>query len=186
MIEWLRNKFASIISACFVLYVVLVTTTGAIYGYMIGKAIGTYSDNYSGIGLVMGIIIGLPIGVLTGILFFGLIATIIHISESNDALQERFNLIHKEIKEIHVTAFQAQTQNNSMPTSIAEVQPQTQNTPSPTSNNEPGTWICPKCGIKNSVESKSCNSCGQFIWICPYCREANPIGTIICKKCGKR
>ena len=57
MIKWLRDKFASAISFFFILSVILVTVSGGIAGFAVGKSFGYY-DNYSGIGCFIGLIIG--------------------------------------------------------------------------------------------------------------------------------
>ena len=86
MIEWLRNKFSSAISFFFVLTVIVVTISGGVVGYTAGKTLGGWHDNYGGIGCIIGLALGCGIGIISGILTYGFFATVIHISETTDAL----------------------------------------------------------------------------------------------------
>ena len=80
MIEWLRNKFASAISAFFVLTVIIVTVGFGIIGY-------NFADET---GLIIGALVGFFLGLLSGIITYGLFATIIHISEKCDDICTAF------------------------------------------------------------------------------------------------
>lgn len=83
MIQWLRGKFSSIVGFCFVLTVIAAVVSGGIAGYEISEVNGCF----------IGIILGLLLGIILGILSFGLIATIINISETNEKILERLDQI---------------------------------------------------------------------------------------------
>ena len=85
MIEWLREKFSSIICFFFVLSIIAITVAGAIIG----------QNLFDTVGCIFGIIIGLLIGTLLGILSFGLFATILDIAETTNASLAKLNSISK-------------------------------------------------------------------------------------------
>lgn len=85
MIQWLRGKFSSIVGFCFVLTVIAAVVSGGIAGYEI-----SYEEVN---GCFIGIILGLLLGIILGILSFGLIATIINISETNEKILARLDQI---------------------------------------------------------------------------------------------
>ena len=88
MIEWIKEKFTSLICFCFVVFVILDTIGGGIIGYLIGRG--------NGIGIVLGLIIGIAIGIILGILVFGLLATIINISENTDYILIKIDNLLKD------------------------------------------------------------------------------------------
>lgn len=136
MIEWIRTKFSSMVSLCFVLYIVAISISGAITGFGIGR----------GAGLFFGLVLGVLVGILSGILIFGLYATIINISESNEALK-------KELKDISEKLGSYASAKSSYSVSSAS--------PSNTAAKEPDVWICPKCGATNPGGTKFCQKCGN-------------------------
>ena len=137
MIKWLRDKFASAISFFFILSVILVTVSGGIAGFAVGKSFGYY-DNYSGIGCFIGLIIGCFFGIVCGILTFGYFATIIHISETID--KENVNKQNSE----------ASIGNENKQKSDAS----TENV------DYSQSWFCEKCGTANNNNLETCKKCG--------------------------
>ena len=98
MIKWIKGKFSSVISVCFILYVILISVSFAISGVALGKAQSGWTDDFSFIGLVLGLIIGIAVALLSGILTFGFFATIISISQSNDLILKKIDRIEESIR----------------------------------------------------------------------------------------
>ncbi len=59
------------------------------------------------------------------------------------------------------------------------------NSNSNTTPSEKPSKLCPKCGEKNDVDSKFCNSCGQsLVNACIKCKMEIPPNSKFCKHCG--
>lgn len=140
MIEWLRDKFSSVVGVFFVLTVAGVTIAGGFVGY--GAA--------EGLGCVIGLALGLLLGIFAGILTFGFVATIIHISDTSD-------IIVKKLEDIRIMLYNSQ--NGSSTTNNYS----SSYTGSSTSTVSSGYKICKKCGAKNSVNSTTCKDCGDYL-----------------------
>ena len=85
MIEWLREKFPTVIKVGFIVVVV----ASAIEGAMLGDAWGGF------FGVLLGIIIGIFLGIWAGIVIFGFCATVIHIADTNDAMLKKLDDVKK-------------------------------------------------------------------------------------------
>lgn len=88
MIDWIKEKFSSVLSVCFVLYIVLIAIVCGVFGFQIDPFTGT----------ALGLLIGTVVGILSGIFIFGLCATIISIAQSNDFILEYLRDISKKTK----------------------------------------------------------------------------------------
>lgn len=91
MIEWIKDKFSTLVSVCFILFIVLFTVLGGFLGFGISSAskLLSYSHSISSeqiIGAVIGGAIGLCLGLLFGIMIFGFMATVIDISETENGI----------------------------------------------------------------------------------------------------
>lgn len=86
MIDWIEEKFSSVLSVCFVLYVILIAIACGVYGFTIADFTGT----------LLGLLIGTVVGILSGIFTFGLCATIISIAQSNNFILEYLRDISKK------------------------------------------------------------------------------------------
>lgn len=86
MIEWIKEKFASLISLFFVLFVITSVIIGSVIGYIVSY----------GSGIIVGGVIGFVIGILLGIICFGLLATIINISTNTDFLLNKVDTLLRE------------------------------------------------------------------------------------------
>ena len=95
MIEWIKDKFSTLVSVCFVLFVVMATVIGGLIGFGISKLTiaGTYYFKAASTvssaqipGILIGAGIGLVIGLLLGIMIFGFMATVIDISETENGI----------------------------------------------------------------------------------------------------
>lgn len=135
MIEWLRDKFAAVITFFFVVVVILCTICGGISGY----TIGWYND-YGGIGCLIGLAIGLFPGIISGILSFGFFATIIHISETCDGMAGKLDRLYSSQNNLeqNVSAAVSNDKSSSESTSLSNI------------------WVCPKCGESNPVGTFLC------------------------------
>ncbi len=102
MIEWIKKKFASILTLGFVIYVSLFGIAGFITG--LGLAVGIGSV---GIGIVICLALGtlgVFLGLFFGILIFGLFAVIINISDSNEAILKKLNEMAKNTSNASITS----------------------------------------------------------------------------------
>ena len=124
MIKWLVEKFSSLITFFFVLFIICFSVAGGIGGYTMFRTIGC----------IIGAILGLIVGIFLGILAFGLLATIINISDNTNTILLKLNSLQHEkiIKES-------------------------------SSNDSPSEFkICEKCGTKNSLVNLTCQNCGKY------------------------
>ena len=143
MIEWLRDKFSSLVGFCFVLFVIFFTATGAIVGSIIGETVGA----------ILGLVIGILIGIVFGIMIFGFVATIINISETIDYIYEDA----EEIKELLSNSAQASSQEQSSESETTYVNPE------PKVSVLGDYKICKKCGTKNPSKNVTCKDCGEYL-----------------------
>lgn len=138
MIEWLKEKFSSIIGIFYIITVILVSIMGAVLGFSV-------ADSF---GCVLGLIIGVFVGIFLGILTFGFFATIIDISN-------KCNNLNKKIEELRSLLY-----NSSSNSSSASSSSQYSSSASTISS---GYKICKKCGTKNSVNTMMCKDCGEYL-----------------------
>ena len=85
MIEWLRNRFSSLLTVLFIITVLAFTVFGGIIGEFFEDVL------YKRHGGLIGVILGLVIGLLVGIVTYGFSATIVHMSESTDAILKKLD-----------------------------------------------------------------------------------------------
>lgn len=135
MIEWLKDKFSSVIAFFFVMTIIIPGVAGAIIGYGIGD----------GIGCIVGILIGVLIGVFLGILTFGFIATVINISDNCDYILIKTEAI-RVLLEKNTTTNSSNVVNS---------------TASQTTTNTDNVWVCTNCGTTNPAGTRFCKSCGK-------------------------
>lgn len=88
MIEWLRNCFSKLLGFYVVLTVVCMTVAGGIAGYLIYQAV--YASSAAG-WVIGGIIFGILFGLFASINVYGIFATFIHISKTNDEMLKKLN-----------------------------------------------------------------------------------------------
>ena len=132
MIDWIKEKFSSVLSVCFVLYIVLIAIVCGVFGFQIDPFTGT----------ALGLLIGTVVGILSGIFIFGLCATIISIAQSNDFILEYLRDISKKNEN-----------QNKIPLSVTQ--------DNDTAKNNSAVWVCTKCGWTNPVGTHFCEKCGK-------------------------
>ena len=98
----------------------------------------------------MGIVLGFLLGLFLGILTFGYFATIINISETDEA-------ILKKIEEIRSIVYNA----NSPAESPDLISSSEKNVKPSTVSSE--YKICKKCGAQNSINTTTCKDCGEYL-----------------------
>lgn len=140
MIEWLRDKFSSVVGVFFVLTVTAITIAGGFLGYSAAE----------GLGCVIGLALGLFLGIFAGILTFGFVATLIHISDTND-------VIVRKLEDIRGLIYNSQSGTSTSNSSSSSY------TSSVSSTVSSGYKICKKCGARNSVNSTTCKDCGDYL-----------------------
>ena len=140
MIEWLRNKFSSVVEVVFVLAVIAITIAGGVAGYSAADVLGC----------VIGLILGLLLGILSGILTFGFVATLIHISDTND-------VIAKKLEDIRLLLYNSISGNSTISSTSSSYTSSSESTVSR------GYKRCKKCGAKNTVNSTTCKDCGNYL-----------------------
>ena len=90
MIEWIKDKFESIVCFMFVFFIICFAVAGAILGHSIGNSVG----------LFIGLALGIGSGFLLGIFVFGFIATIMHISDVCEFLYKKIEEVREEISKL--------------------------------------------------------------------------------------
>ena len=124
MIKWLVDKFSSLITFFFVLFIIFTSIAGGIVGYTM----------FTTVGCIVGAILGLVVGIFLGILEFGLLATIINISDNTNTILLKLNSLQHE----------NMTKKSSSDDNPSEFK------------------ICDKCGAKNSLVNLTCQNCGKY------------------------
>lgn len=167
MIDWLREKFASAISILYYIWVIFSTILGGIQGYVLGKALSGWQFSWAGTGCFLGFVFGLIGGIVSGILIYGFAATVIHISETNDAiLLKLFDILSAKntvSPSVNTKTSLGNTVSTQQTTNTTEkMESKKDNDPSTTTKSAPTTdvWVCTKCGATNPVGSILCQNCG--------------------------
>lgn len=145
MINWLREKFKTSLSALFVLVVIFNGIFGAVLGYIIAPIF----DGNADFGIFIGLVIGALIGIMSGIFAFGLGATIIHIADTNDLILKKLCATDSEISNEPDTTTESESTENTVKEEIKY--------------NDKNEWLCPKCHAPNFITDKKC--------FCGYTRE---------------
>ena len=143
MIEWLRDKFSSLVGFCFVLFVIIFAVTGAVVGSSIGETGGA----------ILGLVIGVLIGIVFGIMIFGFVATIINISETIDCIYGDA----EEIKKLLSNSTQLSSQEQSSESGTSYLNPE------PVASVSGDYKTCKKCGTKNPSKNVTCKDCGEYL-----------------------
>ena len=91
MIKWVKEKFASVTNICFIVYVIAVS----VFFGILGKTLIWQNPN---VGFTLGLLIGIALGIFSGILNFGLITTILDISQSNDCIAKKLDDISSKLE----------------------------------------------------------------------------------------
>ena len=127
MFEWVKEIFASCLRIVFVLYVIVISVGGGV----LGKMLNWQSPK---VGFMLGLPIGFALAIFSGIIIFGISATIVATSESNDRISKKLDAILRKLEK---------TSNND------------------SSSNNNDVWICKKCFATNPAGTKFCKNCGN-------------------------
>ena len=170
MIDWLREKFASAISAFYYIWVGCSVLSGGIYGYIIGKMLSDWRFSWAGTGCFFGLVLGLIFGIISGILIYGFSATVIHFSEINDRI----------LSKIYESSTRVSKNSDDIPDSFSSKQEENTKTASIVSNDSSSSEL----NKKNDADKPLGNNTQSNVWVCTKCGATNPVGSMLCQYCG--
>ena len=138
MIEWLKGKFAAVVTIFYFLTFIAFGIGGAMTGKML---------LVNGLGLVLGFAVGGLLGMFIGILTLGFFATVINISDTCDLIYEKLN----EMSSNSSSNSSYASKSSGFSSSVVN-------------SSEPESYkICKKCGAKNPANSTTCKDCGEYL-----------------------
>lgn len=140
MIEWLKGKFAAVVTIFYFLTFIAFGIGGAITGKML---------LVNGFGLVLGFAVGGLLGMFIGILTLGFFATVINISDTCDLIYEKLENMSNGFSVNNSSP--VNSRNDYTSTIINPVEP------------SESYKICKKCGAKNPANSTTCKDCGEYL-----------------------